>query len=152
MSSSSYASQISVGDEVYGSDGDKVGTVAEDNHRRLRLVRQRRETAAQRRAGAALPLGTGNRRGRRLQVVRAGDDHDHVDSTARLHTLEGEREKLLRMEERLGQRVIGQVDAVQAVSNAVRRNRAGLGDPNRLDAPAASTTTQTPVSDTETRV
>jgi ATP-dependent Clp protease ATP-binding subunit ClpB len=45
--------------------------------------------------------------------------------------LEGEREKLLKMEERLGKRVIGQEDAVQAVSNAVRRNRAGLGDPNR---------------------
>jgi ATP-dependent Clp protease ATP-binding subunit ClpB len=45
--------------------------------------------------------------------------------------LEGEREKLMHMEERLGQRVIGQTDAVQAVSNAVRRNRAGLGDENR---------------------
>jgi ATP-dependent Clp protease ATP-binding subunit ClpB len=45
--------------------------------------------------------------------------------------LEGEREKLMKMEERLGQRVIGQEEAVIAVSNAVRRNRAGLGDPNR---------------------
>ncbi|MGB7159856.1 MAG: ATP-dependent chaperone ClpB [Tepidisphaeraceae bacterium] len=45
--------------------------------------------------------------------------------------LEGEREKLMHMEERLAARVIGQIDAVQAVSNAVRRNRAGLGDPNR---------------------
>jgi ATP-dependent Clp protease ATP-binding subunit ClpB len=45
--------------------------------------------------------------------------------------LEGEREKLLHMEERLRQRVIGQDDAVRAVSDAVRRNRAGLGDPNR---------------------
>jgi ATP-dependent Clp protease ATP-binding subunit ClpB len=45
--------------------------------------------------------------------------------------LEGEREKLLKMEERLGQRVIGQDEAVQAVSDAVRRNRAGLGDANR---------------------
>jgi ATP-dependent Clp protease ATP-binding subunit ClpB len=45
--------------------------------------------------------------------------------------LEGEREKLLHMEERLGKRVIGQLDAVTAVSDAVRRNRAGLGDPNR---------------------
>jgi ATP-dependent Clp protease ATP-binding subunit ClpB len=45
--------------------------------------------------------------------------------------LEGEREKLMHMEERLAQRVIGQIDAVRAVSNAVRRNRAGLGDPNR---------------------
>jgi ATP-dependent Clp protease ATP-binding subunit ClpB len=45
--------------------------------------------------------------------------------------LEGEREKLLKMEERLQQRVVGQSDAVRAVSEAVRRNRAGLGDPNR---------------------
>src|SRR5205814_4915296 len=45
--------------------------------------------------------------------------------------LEGEREKLLKMEERLGKRVIGQEDAVRAVADAVRRNRAGLGDPNR---------------------
>ena len=45
--------------------------------------------------------------------------------------LEGEREKLLRMEEELGRRVIGQKTAVRAVSNAVRRARAGLQDPNR---------------------
>jgi ATP-dependent Clp protease ATP-binding subunit ClpB len=45
--------------------------------------------------------------------------------------LEGEREKLVQMEDRLGKRVIGQADAVKAISDAVRRNRAGLGDPNR---------------------
>ncbi len=45
--------------------------------------------------------------------------------------LEGEREKLLRMEDRLGERVIGQQEAVTAVSNAVRRARSGLQDPNR---------------------
>lgn len=45
--------------------------------------------------------------------------------------LEGEREKLLAMEEQLGKRVIGQADAVKAVSTAVRRSRAGLQDPNR---------------------
>jgi len=45
--------------------------------------------------------------------------------------LEGEREKLMKMEQRLSKRVVGQQDAVAAVSNAVRRNRAGLGDPNR---------------------
>ena len=45
--------------------------------------------------------------------------------------LEGEREKLMKMEERIGKRVIGQETAVEAISNAVRRNRAGLGDPNR---------------------
>ncbi|MEA1083545.1 ATP-dependent chaperone ClpB [Sphingomonas sp. CD22] len=45
--------------------------------------------------------------------------------------LQGERDKLLRMEEVIGQRVIGQAQAVRAVSTAVRRARAGLQDPNR---------------------
>jgi ATP-dependent Clp protease ATP-binding subunit ClpB len=45
--------------------------------------------------------------------------------------LEGERDKLMRMEEALHGRVIGQDEAVEAVSNAVRRSRAGLSDPNR---------------------
>ncbi|MDM7859798.1 ATP-dependent chaperone ClpB [Alteromonas sp. ASW11-36] len=45
--------------------------------------------------------------------------------------LEGERDKLLRMEEALHHRVVGQDEAVTAVSNAIRRSRAGLADPNR---------------------
>jgi ATP-dependent Clp protease ATP-binding subunit ClpB len=45
--------------------------------------------------------------------------------------MEVEREKLLRMEERLHERVVGQEDAVRVVSDAVRRSRAGLGDPKR---------------------
>ena len=45
--------------------------------------------------------------------------------------LEGERDKLMRMEDALHQRVMGQNEAVKAVSNAVRRARAGLADPNR---------------------
>ncbi|MCL2891285.1 ATP-dependent chaperone ClpB [Brenneria tiliae] len=45
--------------------------------------------------------------------------------------LESEREKLLRMEEALHQRVIGQDEAVEAVANSIRRSRAGLSDPNR---------------------
>ncbi|MFB9269551.1 ATP-dependent chaperone ClpB [Bradyrhizobium erythrophlei] len=45
--------------------------------------------------------------------------------------LEGEKDKLLRMEEMLGKRVVGQAQAVRAVSTAVRRARAGLQDPNR---------------------
>ncbi|MDP4549000.1 ATP-dependent chaperone ClpB [Marinobacter sp. MDS2] len=45
--------------------------------------------------------------------------------------MEGERDKLMRMEEALHGRVIGQNEAVEAVSNAVRRSRAGLSDPNR---------------------
>ncbi len=45
--------------------------------------------------------------------------------------LEGEKEKLLKMEERLRERVIGQEEAIRAVSNGIRRARAGLQDPNR---------------------
>jgi ATP-dependent Clp protease ATP-binding subunit ClpB len=45
--------------------------------------------------------------------------------------LEGERQKLVKMEERLAQRVIGQKAAIKALSDAVRRARSGLGDPNR---------------------
>ncbi len=45
--------------------------------------------------------------------------------------LEGEREKLIHMEERIARRVVGQEEAVTAVSNAVRRSRSGLQDPNR---------------------
>jgi len=45
--------------------------------------------------------------------------------------MEGEREKLLKMEERIGKRVIGQEDAIEAVANAVRRARSGLQDPKR---------------------
>jgi ATP-dependent Clp protease ATP-binding subunit ClpB len=45
--------------------------------------------------------------------------------------LEGEREKLLKMEEKIAERVVGQAEAVKSVSSAVRRARAGLQDPNR---------------------
>src|SRR5208337_2109559 len=45
--------------------------------------------------------------------------------------MEGEREKLVKMEERLEQRVVGQKEALQAVANAVRRSRSGLQEPNR---------------------
>jgi ATP-dependent Clp protease ATP-binding subunit ClpB len=45
--------------------------------------------------------------------------------------LQGERDKLLQMEDKLHQRVVGQSEAIAAVANAIRRSRAGLGDPNR---------------------
>ncbi|GLQ35777.1 chaperone protein ClpB [Amylibacter marinus] len=77
---------------------------------------------------------------------KAGDDvmvgeavrPEHIASVVERWTgipvdkmLEGERDKLLRMEQAIGERVIGQLDAVSAVSNAVRRARAGLNDPKR---------------------
>ncbi len=65
------------------------------------------------------------------------DDEDIAEVVAKWtgipvsRMLEGETAKLVRMEERLRQRVVGQDDALQAVANAVRRSRAGLSDPNR---------------------
>ncbi|MDQ1331264.1 MAG: ATP-dependent Clp protease ATP-binding subunit ClpB [Thermodesulfobacteriota bacterium] len=65
------------------------------------------------------------------------DDEDIADVVSRWtgipvrKMLEGEKEKLVSMEERLGKRVIGQHEAIEAVSNAVRRARSGLQDPNR---------------------
>jgi ATP-dependent Clp protease ATP-binding subunit ClpB len=54
-----------------------------------------------------------------------------VDRHPGLKLLEGEMQKLLHMEERLHERVVGQDEAIRAVANAVRRARAGLQDPNR---------------------
>jgi len=65
------------------------------------------------------------------------DDEDVAEVVSRwtgipvTKMLEGERDKLVRMEERLQRRVIGQAEAVTAVSDAVRRARSGLQDPNR---------------------
>ncbi len=65
------------------------------------------------------------------------DDEDVAEVVARWtgipvsRMLESEREKLVGMEDRLGRRVIGQRNAIEAVSNAVRRARSGLQDPNR---------------------
>lgn len=65
------------------------------------------------------------------------DEHDVAEIVSKWTSvpvsklLEGEVEKLVRMEERLHQRVIGQDEAINAVSNAIRRARAGLQDPNR---------------------
>jgi ATP-dependent Clp protease ATP-binding subunit ClpB len=65
------------------------------------------------------------------------DDEDIAEVVSRwtgipvTKMLEGERDKLVRMEDRLHRRVIGQEEAVSAVSNAVRRARSGLQDPNR---------------------
>src|SRR6187431_1084268 len=71
-------------------------------------------------------------------VVEEAVTADHVAQVVSRWTgipvdrmLEGEREKLLKMEGQIGKRVVGQAEAVKAVSTAVRRARAGLQDPNR---------------------
>ncbi|MFN7012303.1 MAG: ATP-dependent chaperone ClpB [Allorhizobium sp.] len=77
----------------------------------------------------------GNARDSMVQEVVTPDNIAHVVSRWTGipvdKMLEGEREKLLRMEDELAKSVVGQGDAVQAVSRAVRRSRAGLQDPNR---------------------
>src|SRR6202035_1526404 len=74
-----------------------------------------------------------NRRG----MVEEAVTPDHIAGVVSRWTgipvekmLSGEREKLLNMEQNLGRRVIGQDEAIIAVSNAIRRARAGLQDPN----------------------
>ena len=73
-----------------------------------------------------------------FQLLRSSVTEDEIAEVVSRWTgipvsrmLEGEREKLLRMEESLHSRVIGQDEAVTAVSDAIRRSRAGLSDPNR---------------------
>ena len=82
-------------------------------------------------------LATAEKAGKDVMVEEAVRP-EHIASVVERWTgipvdrmLEGEREKLLRMEEEIGKRVIGQFDAIHAVSNAVRRARAGLNDPKR---------------------
>ena len=79
-----------------------------------------------------------NMRSEGLSMLKEEVDADEIATVVSSWTgvpvsrlLEGEIEKLLRMEDRLHDRVIGQDMAVQAVSSAVRRSRAGLSDPNR---------------------
>jgi ATP-dependent Clp protease ATP-binding subunit ClpB len=84
----------------------------------------------------ALEAGDGN--GTQTQMVQEAVTPDNIAQVVSRWTgipvermLEGERDKLLRMEEVLAKRVVGQREAVEAVSTAVRRARAGLQDPNR---------------------
>lgn len=75
--------------------------------------------------------------GERKMLKEEVDDEDIAEVVSRWtgipvnKMLEGEREKLVHMEDRLGLRVVGQSEAITAVSNAVRRARSGLQDPNR---------------------
>lgn len=73
-----------------------------------------------------------------MQLLRADVTEDEIAEIVSKWTgipvtkmLEGERDKLIRMEEALHKRLIGQKEAVEAVANAIRRSRAGISDPNR---------------------
>jgi ATP-dependent Clp protease ATP-binding subunit ClpB len=101
---------------------------AEIQHSTLpRLERERAELEAR----ATQPQDSG-------PMVRNEVDEEDIAATVAKWTgipvtrlLEGETQKLLQMEQRLGQRVVGQDEAIRAVANAVRRARSGLSDPNR---------------------
>ncbi|HEX9628259.1 MAG TPA: ATP-dependent chaperone ClpB, partial [Acidiferrobacterales bacterium] len=118
----------------------------------LDRVRQEMETA--RRAGDLARLSelqygripelekqlaaAGQSEGRERRLLRSAVTENEVAEVVSKWTgipvakmMEGERDKLLRMEEALSARVVGQGEAIKAVSNAIRRSRAGLSDPNR---------------------
>ena len=120
---------------------EQLGTEAEQAQRAGDLARV-----------AEIRYGTATELERRMETVRENlaalqgekkmlkeevDDEDIAEVVSRWtgipvsKMLEGEREKLVRMEARLGRRVIGQEQAIAAVSNAVRRARSGLQDPDR---------------------
>ncbi len=127
---------------------DKLGKAAELKKKlddaRAELGRAQREGQFQRAGELAYGLIPGLEK-ELAETEAAGGDMmeeavtpDHVAQIVSRWTgvpvdkmLEGEREKLLRMEEAISKRVVGQAEAVVAVSTAVRRARAGLQDPNR---------------------
>ncbi|RKN36899.1 ATP-dependent chaperone ClpB [Streptomyces hoynatensis] len=93
-----------------------------------------RELAAATEAEQAALSGGGARPTMVKEEVGPDDIADVVSAWTGIpagRLLEGETEKLLRMEEELGRRLIGQAEAVRAVSDAVRRSRAGIADPDR---------------------
>jgi ATP-dependent Clp protease ATP-binding subunit ClpB len=135
---------------AWASEKEKLGLAAE---LKKQLDEARNELAIAQRKGefqkaGELAYGRIPEMEKRLAEAEAGDGvgsmveetvtPDHVAHIVSRWTgipvdkmLEGEREKLLRMEDEIGLRVVGQGEAVQAVSKAVRRARAGLQDPNR---------------------
>jgi ATP-dependent Clp protease ATP-binding subunit ClpB len=107
--------------------------VAELQYGRLpELERQLRDAQAQ----EAAPGEAGGKAAPRLLRTQVGAE-EIAEVVSRMtgiplsKLLQGERDKLLQMEDRLHQRVVGQDQAIRAVSDAIRRSRAGLSDPNR---------------------
>jgi ATP-dependent Clp protease ATP-binding subunit ClpB len=119
--------QLGVEAEQAQRDGD-LARVAEIRYGKSSELEKRMETVRQQLADL---------QGEKQMLKEEVDDEDIAEVVSRWtgipvsKMLEGEREKLVQMEERLSQRVIGQKTAIAAVSNAVRRARSGLQDPDR---------------------
>ena len=111
------------------------GLVSESDYQRLyELDMQRKRLAEQIEQAEDAPAATDGPRRLLRQEVGPEEIAEVVSAWTGIpvsRMVEAERAKLLVMEERLHQRVIGQDEAVEAVANAVRRNRSGLQDPNR---------------------
>ncbi|UZG42834.1 ATP-dependent chaperone ClpB [Caldimonas thermodepolymerans] len=105
--------------------------VAELQYGRLPELEKKLKEAQAKEAGKAKDGG----RPRLLRTQVGAEEIAEVVSRATgipvAKLMQGERDKLLKMEERLHERVVGQDDAIAAVANAIRRSRAGLSDPNR---------------------
>jgi ATP-dependent Clp protease ATP-binding subunit ClpB len=116
--------------EEFTRKGD-FNKVAELQYGRLPELEKRHKEATAKESKGAHPEG-----GPRLLRTQVGAE-EIAEVVARAtgipvsKLMQGEREKLLQMEDRLHQRVVGQDEAIVAVANAIRRSRAGLGDPNR---------------------
>ncbi|WP_053765154.1 ATP-dependent chaperone ClpB [Leptospirillum ferriphilum] len=110
--------------------------IREGNYDRASEIQYSQIPDLQKKLAAAQTELEGESRGNRLLKEEVGED-DIAEVISRWtgipvsRMLEGEVQKLLHMEERLAERVVGQEEALQAVSNAIRRARAGIQDPNR---------------------
>jgi ATP-dependent Clp protease ATP-binding subunit ClpB len=119
--------QLGVEAEQAQRDGD-LARVAEIRYGKSSELEQRMEDVRRKLADL---------QGEKQMLKEEVDDEDIAEVVSRWtgipvsKMLEGEREKLVQMEERLSRRVIGQQQAIAAVSNAVRRARSGLQDPDR---------------------
>ncbi len=115
--------------EEFKRKGD-FNRVAELQYGRLPELEKRLKEAQAKEAGKS---GTGSPQ--LLRTMVGAEEIAEVVSRATgipvSRLMQGERDKLLKMEERLHQRVVGQDEAIAAVSHAIRRSRAGLSDPNR---------------------
>ncbi len=119
--------QLSIEEQQAEREGN-LARVAELRYGKANELKQRLETAQNQLA---------ERQNEKKMLKEEVDSEDIAEVISRWtgipvsRMLEGEREKLVQMEDRLARRVIGQKEAITAVSNAVRRARSGLQDPNR---------------------